>query len=428
MAGPLRSRTGFLRRTASMMSYGGISYRRGVIEVIGIGAGGWVSLAEPERHLVQEAQLVLGGQRLLDLLPQFPGQARVTWPSNLRAALPQLVRGHDDKRVVVVASGDPLLYGVGSTLIELFGVESVRIHPTLSSVSLAAARMGWPVGSYDVVRIRTPEADEIRRYLAPGRRLVILSRDGSTPGIVGRLLREAGFGHSTLTVLAEVGSPGEARWDDSWPTDLPPLHVLCVTCRPDRLSSAWSIAPGLTDDTFDHDGQLTKQDVRASALAHLRPVPGQLLWDVGAGAGSIGIEWARTHPSCRTMAVERDLARAKRIRLNAARLGVGDLEVVEGEAPGVLCGLPAPDAVFVGGGASTEVIDFSWTALAPGGRLVAHAVTLQTETVLVDAWRRLGGQLTRMSVETMQPIGSYDGWRPSRPVVQWAVQKALAGQ
>jgi len=411
-----------------MMSYGGISYRRAVIEVIGIGAGGWVSLAKPERHLVQEAQLVLGGQRLLDLLPQFPGQARVTWPSNLRAALPQLVRGHDDKRVVVVASGDPLLYGVGSTLIELFGVESVRIHPALSSVSLAAARMGWPVASYDVVRIRTPEADEIRRYLAPGCRLVILSRDGSTPGIVGRLLREAGFGHSTLTVLAELGSPGEARWDGSWPTDLPPLHVLCVTCRPDRLSSAWSIAPGLTDDTFDHDGQLTKQDVRASALAHLRPVPGQLLWDVGAGAGSIGIEWARTHPSCRTMAVERDLARAKRIRLNAARLGVGDLEVVEGEAPGVLCGLPAPDAVFVGGGASTEVIDFSWTALAPGGRLVAHAVTLQTETVLVDAWRRLGGQLTRMSVETMQPIGSYDGWRPSRPVVQWAVQKALAGQ
>jgi precorrin-6B C5,15-methyltransferase / cobalt-precorrin-6B C5,C15-methyltransferase len=399
-----------------------------VIEVIGIGAGGWESLAEPERHLVQEAQLVVGGQRLLDLLPQLPGQARVTWPSNLRAALPQLVRDHDDKRVVVVASGDPLLYGVGSTLIELFGVESVRIHPALSSVSLAAARMGWPVGSYDVVRIRTPEADEIRRYLAPGRRLVILSRDGSTPGIVGRLLREAGFGHSTLTVLAEVGSPGEARWDDSWPTDLPPLHVLCVTCWPDRLSSAWSIAPGLTDDTFDHDGQLTKQDVRASALAHLRPVPGQLLWDVGAGAGSIGIEWARTHPSCRTMAVERDLARAKRIRLNAARLGVGDLEVVEGEAPGVLCGLPAPDAVFVGGGASTEVIDLSWTALAPGGRLVAHAVTLQTETVLVDAWCRLGGQLTRMSVETMQPIGSYDGWRPSRPVVQWAVQKALAGQ
>jgi precorrin-6B C5,15-methyltransferase / cobalt-precorrin-6B C5,C15-methyltransferase len=399
-----------------------------VIEVIGIAASGWESLAEPERHLVQQAQLVLGGRRLLDLLPPFPGQGRVSWPSNPREALPRLVRGHEDRRVVVVASGDPLLYGVGSTLIELFGVESVRVHPALSSVSLAAARMGWPGGSYDVVRIRTREADEVRRYLAPGRRLVILSRDGSTPDVVGALLGEAGFGPSPVSVLADLGSASEARWDGTWPTELPALHVLCVTCRPDRLSSAWSITPGLTDDAFDHDGQLTKRDVRASALAHLRPVPGQLLWDVGAGAGSIGIEWARAHPGCRTVAVERDLARAKRIRLNATRLGVGDLEVVEGEAPGVLRGLPTPDAVFVGGGASVEMIDFSWIALAPGGRLVAHAVTLQTERVLVDAWHHLGGQLTRISVESMQPIGNYDGWQPARPVVQWAMQKQLAGQ
>jgi precorrin-6Y C5,15-methyltransferase (decarboxylating) len=158
------------------------------------------------------------------------------------------------------------------------------------------------------------------------------------------------------------------------------------------------------------------------------PVPGQLLWDVGAGAGSIGIEWARTHPSCRTVAIERDLARAKRIRLNAARLGVGDLGVVEGEAPGVLSGLPTPDAVFLGGGASAELIELCRTALAPGGRLVAHAVTLQTETVLVDAWGRLGGQLTRISIESIRPIGSYDGWQPARPVVQWAMQTPLAGQ
>jgi precorrin-6B C5,15-methyltransferase / cobalt-precorrin-6B C5,C15-methyltransferase len=399
-----------------------------VIEVVGIAASGWESLAEPERHLVQHAQLVLGGQRLLDLLPAFAGQTRAPWPSNPRKALPQLIRGHDSRRVVVVASGDPLLYGVGSTLIELFGVESVRVHPGLSSVSLAAARMGWPFGSYDVVRIRTRAADEVRRYLAPGRRLLILSRDGSTPDVVAALLGEAGFGPSAVSVLADLGSPGEARWDGTWPTELPPLHVLCVTCRPDRLSSAWSMTPGLTDDAFDHDGQLTKRDVRASALAHLRPVPGELLWDVGAGAGSIGIEWARAHPSCRTLAVERDVARAKRIHLNATRLGVADLEVVEGEAPDVLRGLPTPDAVFVGGGASAELIDFSWTALAPGGRLVAHAVTLQTEQVLVDAWHRLGGQLTRISVESMQPIGNYDGWQPARPVVQWAMQKQLAGQ
>jgi len=301
-------------------------------------------------------------------------------------------------------------------------------HPVVSSVTLAAARMGWAVDSYDVVRIRTREADEVRRYLAPDRRLVILSRDRSTPAMVDRHLAESGFGRSAVTVLARLGSPQEARWDGSWPTDLPAMHVVCVTCRPHRLSSTWSTAPGLSDDAFDHDGQLTKRDVRASALAHLMPVPGQLLWDVGAGAGSIGIEWARTHPSCRTVAIERDLARAKRIRLNAARLGVEDLEVVEGEAPGVLSGLPTPDAVFLGGGASAELIELCRTALAPGGRLVAHAVTLQTETVLVDAWRRLGGQLTRISIESMRPIGSYDGWQPARPVVQWAMQKPLAGQ
>ncbi len=399
-----------------------------MIEVVGIGASGLESLAEPERHLLQDAELVLGGRRLLDLLPPFSGQRRASWPSNLREALPQLVAGHEDQRVVVLASGDPLCYGVGSTLIEMFGLEAVRIHPAVSSVSWAAARMGWAVGSYDVVRIRTPEADEVRRYLAPGCRLVILSRDGSTPGIVRGLLGETGFGRSTLTVLAQLGSHRETRWDDAWPTDLPAPHVLCVACRPDRLSSAWSTAPGLSDDAFDHDGQLTKRDVRASAVVRLMPVPGQLLWDVGAGAGSIGIEWARSHPGCRTVAIERDLARAKRIRLNAARLGVPDLKVVEGEAPGVLPGLPTPDAVFVGGGGSVEVIELCWAALAPGGRLVAHAVSVQTEKVLVDAWHRLGGQLTRMSIESMQPIGSYDGWQPARPVVQWAVQKPLAGQ
>jgi precorrin-6Y C5,15-methyltransferase (decarboxylating) len=399
-----------------------------VIEVVGIAAGGWESLAESEQVLVREAEMVLGGQRHLDLLPPISGQARVPWPANLRDALPQLIAGHENQRVVVVASGDPLLYGVGSTLIEMFGVDSVRIHPAVSSVSLAAARMGWAVGSYDVVRIRTREADEVRRYLAPGRRLVILSRDGSTPSRVGRLLDETGFGPSRVTVLAQLGSPAEVRWDGSWPLDPPALSVVCVTCRPERLSGAWSATPGLPDDVFDHDGQLSKRDVRASALAHLMPVAGQLLWDIGAGAGSVGIEWARTHPSCRTVAIERDLARAKRIRLNATRLGVPELTVIEGEAPAALQGLPTPDAVFVGGGSTVDVIELSWAALAPGGRLVAHAVTSQTESVLIDSWRRRGGHLTRISIEAMQPIGRYHGWQPARPVVQWAVQKPLADQ
>jgi precorrin-6B C5,15-methyltransferase / cobalt-precorrin-6B C5,C15-methyltransferase len=397
----------------------------GVIEVVGIGAGGWESLGPAERSLLLQAEVVLGGRRHLDLLPAQAGQLRQPWPADLRSALPGLVAGHDHRRTVVLASGDPLVFGVGSTLIELFGHDQVRVHPAVSSVTLAAARMGWPYGTYEVLRITGDEVDSVRRHLAPARRLMILSRDGSTPGLVREALTEVGFGRSKITVLADLGTPAEARWDEPGPIELPNLNVACVTCVADRPSAAATLAPGLADEVFDHDGQLTKRDVRASALAHLMPSPGQLLWDVGAGAGSVGIEWCRIHPSCRAIAVERHGARAKRARLNAARLGVPELQVVVAEAPAALAELPAPDAIFLGGGASVEVIDCCWQALRPGGRLVMHAVTQQTETIMVEAWRRLGGGLTRIAIENMEPIGGYDGWKPARAVVQWSVQKPL---
>jgi precorrin-6Y C5,15-methyltransferase (decarboxylating) len=396
-----------------------------VIEVVGIGAGGWESLGPAERRLLLQAEVVLGGRRHLDLLPPVIGQVRQPWPADLRSGLPELVAGHDGRRIVVLASGDPLVYGVGSTLVEMFGPDQVRVHPAVSSIALAAARMGWPYGSYDVIRITGSDVDAVRRHLAPGRRLVILSRDGSTPGLLRDALIEAGFGASRLTVLADLGTVQESRSDDPGQIELPNLNVVCVSCVADRSWGAWTVVPGLPDDVFDHDGQLTKRDVRASALARLMPVSGQLLWDVGAGAGSIGIEWCRSHPSCRAIAIERDEARAKRIRLNAARLGVPDLRVVTAEAPEALAGLPSPDAIFVGGGASASVIDLCWNTLLPGGRLVGHAVTQQTEAIMVDGWRRLGGELTRIAVETMTPLGGYDGWKPARAVVQWAVQKQL---
>jgi precorrin-6Y C5,15-methyltransferase (decarboxylating) len=396
-----------------------------VIEVVGIGAGGWESLGTTERTLLLRAEVVLGGHRHLDLLPPQPGQVRQSWPSDLRSALPGLVAGHDHRRIVVLASGDPLVFGVGSTLVELFGPDQVSVHPAVSSVALAAARMGWSYGTYEVLRITGGEVDAVRRHLAPARRLMILSRDGSTPGLVRDALTDAGFARSKITVLADLGTSAEARWDELDQIALPSLNVACVTCLPDRPSAAATLAPGLADEVFDHDGQLTKRDVRASALAHLMPAPGQLLWDVGAGAGSIAIEWCRIHPSCRAIAVERDGARAKRARLNAARLGVPELQVVVAEAPAALAKLPAPDAIFVGGGASVEVIDICWQALHPGGRLVVHAVTQQTEAIIVDAWRRLGGGLTRIAIETMEPIGGYDGWKPARAVAQWSARKPL---
>lgn len=400
-----------------------------MIDVVGIGAGGWDSLAPPEQALVDAAPRVFGSARQLALIPVVRGQRQVAWPSPLRSALPALLADHDDVGVVVLASGDPLLAGLGTTLVELFGSASVRVHPGVSSVALARARMGWPAETVEVVRLIDPGAASIRRHLSPGRRLVVLSRDRDSPAAVATVLGDAGYGASPVTVLSDLGSDSEGRVEaraQEWGGDVSAeLNVVCVTCVPERASALWSLAAGLPDDAYEHDGQLTKRHVRAAALAHLMPVPGQLLWDVGAGAGSVGIEWLRAHPRCRAIAVERDPARAARIEANASRLGVPELQVVLASAPAALAGLPAPDAVFVGGGASPATLEHAWRSLSGGGRLVVHAVTHETELVLSELYGRLGGQLVRISVEQLEPIGGYSGWKPARAVVQWSIQKPL---
>jgi precorrin-6Y C5,15-methyltransferase (decarboxylating) len=411
-----------------------------VIDVVGISAVGWSSLGSAERQLVAAAGRLLGSQRQLDLIPPVPGQQRISWPSPLRPALSRLLAGHEETPTVVLASGDPLLAGIGSTLIDIFGPAAVRVHPAVSSEALARARMGWSAESVEMVRLIEVGGDVIRRFLSPGRRLLVLSRDSGTPAEVARVLREAGFGPSRVTVLSELGGPQEAavelaaddlfrgppRGSNQSEHRFPDLNIVCVTCRTDRVSALWSTVPGLPDDAYAHDGQLSKREVRASALAQLRPSPGELLWDVGAGAGSVGIEWLRSHPTCRAIAIERDQDRAARIKANAARLGVPGLAVLEGSAPAALIGLESPDAVFVGGGVSRGSLDAAWNALVGGGRLVVHAVTLQTEQLILDYWRRLGGELSRISVEQLRPIGSHHGWQPARAVVQWSVQKHLA--
>lgn len=400
-----------------------------MIDVVGIGASGWESLGGPERLLVTSADRVFGAPRQLALVPEVVGQQRTPWPTPLRPALPTLLAGHAHLRTVVLASGDPLLAGIGTTLAEEFGTSAVRVHPGVSSAALGRARLGWAEETVEVIRVIDPFADTVRRSLAPGARLIVLSRDESTPSTVAQLLVAEGFGASRISVFGDLGSESESRFDaiaDLWvDRRVSELNLMCIRCIPVRASALWSPGPGLPDEAYGHDGQLTKRDVRATALAHLRPVPGQLLWDVGAGAGSVGIEWMRTHPRCRAVAIERDPVRAQQVDANAARLGVPGLRVVNGEAPEVLVDLPVPDAVFVGGGASAETLGLAWSALVGGGRLVAHAVTSETETVLIEQWRRLGGELTRVSIEKMEPLGGYSGWKPARAVVQWSVQKPL---
>jgi precorrin-6Y C5,15-methyltransferase (decarboxylating) len=391
--------------------------------VLGVGAGGWDLTPEWDRQTVLEADVVLGGRRHLAMLPDVPGQRREVWPSPLRPGLAELLatlRG----RVVALASGDPLVSGIGTTLLGLVPGERLTIRPAVSSVALARARMGWPAETCAVVSVVGRDVSLVRRELAPGHRVLVLSSDEHTPRELAALLVEVGYGASTLSVLGDLGtrhrsrhSASAAQWlaDDD---DVPRLNIVAIECTGPHLGG-W--VAGLPDEAFEHDGQLTKRDLRACALARLAPVPGERLWDVGAGAGSIGIEWMRAHPTCVTTAVEADPERAARIGRNAARLGVPGLEVVTGRAPDALAGLPAPDAIFVGGGASRDgVLDACLAALRPGGRLVVHGVTLETEALLGRLHAEHGGELTRIAVEQVDAIGTFRGWAPARTVTQWA--------
>ncbi|KAA1426364.1 precorrin-6y C5,15-methyltransferase (decarboxylating) subunit CbiE [Nocardioides antri] len=393
------------------------------VTVVGIGADGWTGLSEAARERVQAAEVLLGGERHLGLVPPVPGQERRPWPRPL-GDLPALLDEYDGRRVVALASGDPYLSGIGTTLAAL--VEDLEAIPAASSVAWARARMRWAAESSAVVTLVGRDVDALRRELAPGRRLLVLSSDETTPAAVAALLREEGLAASRMSVLGDLGSDEEHRIDgtaaEMWRGDLPRLHVLALEVSgPPTATTSW--AAGLPDEAFEHDGQLTKRDLRASALSRLAPRPGALLWDVGSGAGSIAIEWLRAHPTTEAVAIEVDPDRAARIARNAARLGVPRLRVVTGRAPDALADLPVPDAVFIGGGGSEELVTRCLAALAPHGRLVAHGVTLETEQLLASSYQRHGGELTRIAVEHAARLGGLTGWTPFRTVTQWTVTR-----
>jgi precorrin-6Y C5,15-methyltransferase (decarboxylating) len=398
------------------------------ITVVGIGADGWDGLAPVARRAVEAAEVLRGSTRQLDLVPSSVRAERVPWPSPMAPALAALPGAHPGRRVVVLASGDPMLSGVGSALVRLFGAGAVDVLPHPSSVSLACARMGWAVEETAVVSLVGRPVALLAPHVTPGRRLLALGSDGGTPAEIAKLLGEWGYGGSRLTALARLGGPGERRFRGTaagWAhADTDPLVITAIEAVADPGTVPLPAVPGLPDDAYAHDGQLTKRDVRAVTLARLAPLPGQLLWDVGAGAGSIGIEWMRAHPSCRAIAVEASRERAGRIGENAVRLGVPGLQVVEGHAPEALADLPRPDAVFVGGGATTPLLlDTCWHALGPGGRLVVNAVTVQSEAVLAHWHASCGGSLTRISVAHAAPVGGFTGWRPAMPVTIWSVTR-----
>jgi precorrin-6Y C5,15-methyltransferase (decarboxylating) len=395
------------------------------LTVVGIGEDGYKGLGKNARHALLRADQVFGGPRQLDLLPPCIKAERRAWPSpfSLNPVLEQ--RGAE---VCVLASGDPMLFGVGASLTRVVAVEEMLILPAPSSYSLAAARLGWPLQDVVTLSVVARPLAALNARFHHGLRLLILSNDGASPAAIAGLLRDRGFGPSHMTVLEHLGGTAERRVEglaSEWANpEIAALNVVAIDCRADANALRLSPLAGLPDEAFEHDGQLTKRDVRAITLARLAPVPGELLWDVGAGCGSIGIEWMRAHPTCRTLAIEADEGRQQLIEFNRDALGVPGLQLVRGNAPQALIGLERPDAIFIGGGVTRPgVLDACWQQLRSGGRLVANAVTLQSEATLM-AWRDLhGGELTRIHIAHAKPLGEFDTWRQALPITLLDVVK-----
>ncbi|WP_277587749.1 precorrin-6y C5,15-methyltransferase (decarboxylating) subunit CbiE [Pseudomonas chlororaphis] len=397
------------------------------LTVVGIGEDGFKGLGKNARRALMGASRIVGGQRQLDLLPVCIRGERQLWPSPFSLEPVLAKRGEP---VCVLASGDPMLFGVGASLARQVAQEEMHVLPSPSSYSLAAARLGWPLQEVVTLSVVARPVAALSAQLFSGVRLLVLSNDGLSPSAIAALLRERGFGPSRLSVLEHLGGEAERRTDSTandWSDPaIADLNLVAIECLAEPDTPRLSRLAGLPDSAFQHDGQLTKRDVRAITLARLAPVPGELLWDVGAGSGSIGIEWMRAHPSCRALAIEADPGRQQLIEHNRDALGVPGLQLVRGSAPQALDGLEAPDAIFIGGGVTRPgVLDACWARLKPGGRLVANAVTLQSETTLM-AWReRHGGELTRIHVAQALPLGDFDTWRQALPITLLDLVKPL---
>lgn len=396
------------------------------LSIVGLGEDGLEGLAPAARALIDGAEVVVGGERHLALLGRTAARVHA-WETPLGRTV-ERIAGYEGRPVCVLATGDPMAYGVGVTLTRRFGPEASVVLPGVSAFSLARARLGWPEAETVQLTLHGRSLDLVNTHLTPGRKLLILSEDRTTPDKVARRLVEAGFGPSRLHVLCRMGGPRERRLSvaaaDGVTDTVDDLNTLAVELVAEPGAAALPRSPGLPDGAFRHDGQMTRREVRAVTLAALQPMPGQRLWDVGAGCGSVAIEWMRAADLGRAVAVERHAGRRALIAENAAALGAPGLAVVAGSAPGALEGLDAPDAVFIGGGVTAAgVARACWDALPRGGRLVANAVTIESERALVDARERHGGDLIRIAISRAESLGALTGWRPLMPVTQWRAAK-----
>ncbi|HEY9641402.1 MAG TPA: precorrin-6y C5,15-methyltransferase (decarboxylating) subunit CbiE [Coleofasciculaceae cyanobacterium] len=394
------------------------------LSVVGIGESGLAGLSPIAQALIDQATVFFGGSRHLAMLPADQ-RDRIAWKSPLSTSIDEIL-AHRGQAVCVLASGDPLCYGIGVTLTQRLPVTEMTILPAPSTFSLACARLGWSLTDIETLSLCGRPPALLHAVTYPGAKVLVLSEGRHTPAIVADLLTQNGYGQSLVTVLEHLGGQKERlisgranTWDA---TELADLNAIALECIADPGQIPVSRYPGLPDSAYHHDGQLTKREVRAVTLSTLAPTPGSLLWDVGAGCGSIAIEWMRSHPRCRAIAIEK--SRTSYIADNAIALGTPHLQIIQGTAPAALQDLPQPDAIFIGGGITTAgLMDTCWQALKPGGRLVANVVTLEGEHLLFQWAERIGGEFTRIGIQRAEPIGKFLGWRSLATVTQWTVIK-----
>ena len=396
------------------------------LSVIGIGEDGLVGLSSSACTLLSSANLIIGGQRQLSMIPPS-NQKRIVWPSPIRQLLEKL-ESFRGTQTCIVATGDPLCFGIGSTLTRFFPIEEMIIIPSHSAFTLACARHGWPHHEVDLVSLHGRSISSLEIFLRPNGHLVILSNDENTPSNVAKFLSERGYGTSLLTVFEHMNGPKEKRFEglaSNW-THLPaaPFNTITVKLSSFNFTNIKTRVPGLPDNAFKHDGQLTKSEVRATTLSALEPFPGALLWDVGAGSGSVGIEWMRTDHRCQAIAIEDNSERAVNIAGNAIKLGTPNLKIIQQKAPASFSPLPKPDAIFIGGGITSKgMVEQCWLSLKEGGCLVANVVTTEGEALVLKYQKKMGGSLTRVGISRLEKIGSANGWRPSMQVTQWKINK-----
>ena len=407
--------------------------------VIGIGEDGWDDLSADSRELLYKSEIVIGGERHLKMIPGDCEGERIIWASPIREAVTKILDWRPSepgsgKKVAVMASGDPLCYGIAAKLLRHLPIEEIWIKPALSTFSLICSRVGWSLPDIETLTIHGRPLEMLHTFVQPGAKLLVLNQDEGSPKQAAELLAARGFGKSQITVLEHLGGSKERQFTghaDSWNhPEGAALNAMAIECIAGTRANVLVRIPGLPDDAFLHDGQLTKREIRAATLSRLMPVVDQVLWDVGAGCGSVAIEWMRCNPRCKAVAIEKSESRLKMIQQNAFQLGVPMLDIVPGNAPEVLVDLPAPDAIFIGGGLSGgNMLETCWNALNPGGRLVANAVTLEGEQKLVQ-WQKVNaekngasGDLARLAVSHVETLGKFQSWKEVRSVTQLTVIK-----